>query len=45
MKYTVPFEGYILVEANSEAEAADKACDGNYIQSTLIWHDPELKEV
>lgn len=45
MKYTVPFEGYILVEADSEEEAAEKADDGDYIQSTLIWHDPELKEV
>ncbi len=45
MKYMVPFEGYVIVEANSEAEAAEKADDGDYIQSTLIWHDPELKEV
>lgn len=45
MKYTVAFEGFVLVEASSEAEAAEKADDGDYIQSTLIWHDPELKEV
>lgn len=35
----------MLIEADSEAEAAEKADDGDYIQSTLIWHDPELKEI
>lgn len=45
MKYTVAFEGFMLVEASSEAEAAAKADEGEYIECELLWHDPELKEV
>lgn len=45
MKYTVAFEGYVLVEASSEDEAAQKADDGDFIGSELLWHGPELKEV
>ena len=33
-----------VVALISEAEAAEKADDGDYIECELLWHDPETKE-